>query len=1641
MKHRIIRAFGIILAAVIVLATTGTAQTACNVVYTISPQNTSAFGAAITIQNTGTTAWSSWSLTWAFANGQTVSSLWNGIESQSGANVTVANEPYNGSVAAGGNVSGVGFNGTWNGTTNAVPTSFAVNGTTCGVPISGFTLTPSATALSIALGASGTDTITVKDTGTFTGSVAFTASGMPTGVTASFSPTASATSSVLTLAVASTTVAGTYPITITGTSGTLTPVTTTVTLTVPPASGFTLTPSATALSIAQGSSGTDTITVKDTGTFTGSVSFTVTGMPTGVTASFSPTASATSSVLTLAVASTTVAGTYPITITGTSGTLTATTSISLTVTPVTGSFTLKPSAATLSIAQGASGTDTITVTDVSPFTGSVSFAASGMPAGVTAAFNPTSSTTSSVLTFTVAASTVAGTYPITIAGTSGTLSATTSISLTVTGLGSFSLSASPTSLTVAPGASGTDTITVKDVSPFAGSVTFAASGLPTGVTAAFSPASSTTSSVVTFTAASTAAAGLSTVTITGTSGTLTATTTIALTVGGGTGACQVIYTISPQNSTAFGAALTIENTSTTPLSSWTLTWTFANGQTVSSLWNGIETQSGANVTVKNESYNGSIPAGGSATGIGFNGTWNGSANAVPTNFAINGTACGGTSPGSFTLKPSAATLSVAPGASGTDTITVTDVSPFTGSVAFAASGMPTGVTATFAPTSSTTSSVLTLTVASTTVAGTYPITITGTSGTLTPVTTSVSLTVSGSGSFTLKPSATTLSVAPGASGTDTITVTDVSPFTGTVAFTATGMPTGVTATFAPTSSTTSSVLTFAVASTTLAGSYPITITGTSGTLTPVTTSITLTVTGTPNFTLSASPASLTVALGGTGTSTITVGDENGFAGSVTFAASGLPTGVTAAFVPTSSATSSVVTFTAATTAAAGSSTITITGTSGTLTPVTTTIALKVGTGYTTFQQHFVDLYTDIHTSSNGYFGTATSGDQIPYHSVETLMGEAPDYGHETSSETYSYWIWLETLYGGLTANWTGLQTAWTSMQDNMIPSATLQPTNSGYNASAPATYAPEHPLPSAYPSVLTSSVSVGTDPLASQLSATYGNDNMYSMHWIIDTDNFYGFGQQEDGVTKPSCMNTFQRGANESVWLTVPQPCWDALKYGSASNGYLDLFTAPSPYTAQWKYTDAPDADARTVQVMYWAEQYANAQGGSSIVTGLLPKAAELGDYLRYSFFDKYFKAIGCTGASASATSCPAGSGYNSAHYLLGWYFAWGGALPADGSWAWRIGDGTTHFGYQNPVAAYALSKDAGISGKLPAQSVTDWTTSLERQLEFYRWLQSDEGAIAGGATNSWEGSYSPTPTGDSTFYNMAYDWEPVYHNPPSNQWFGMQVWSMERLAEYYYITGDSKAAIVLNSWIPWVEKVTTVNSNGTFTLPGSLCWDNSPGQSDTTNPWNDSTCGLVDSSTANAPATNWSATTQDWTTVPLNPNLHVRVTGTATDIGEAGSLAKALAYYSAAVGKYVTVGTPDATSAALAKSLLTGIWTNYRDTIGISVAETRGDYCTSTTSSSTEGGTTLNGGFGATVYVPSDWVPGTMPAGEDVTVSPQPTFLSLRPKYTEDPSYPLVQSGCAAGGAGPTFNYHRFWAQVDIASAYFVYANLFPGN
>jgi Abnormal spindle-like microcephaly-assoc'd, ASPM-SPD-2-Hydin len=98
--------------------------------------------------------------------------------------------------------------------------------------------------------------------------------------------------------------------------------------------------------------------------------------------------------------------------------------------------------------------------------------------------------------------------------------------------------------------------------------------------------------------------------------------------------------------------------------------------------------------------------------------------------------------------------------------------------------------------------------------------------------------------------------------------------------------------------------------------------------------------GSPNFTLTAVPNTLTISQGNQGTSTITVVPSNGFSGSVTLSASGMPSGVTAGFVPNPTTSTSTLTLTASATAATGNSTVTITGTSGSLT-ATTTVTLTV----------------------------------------------------------------------------------------------------------------------------------------------------------------------------------------------------------------------------------------------------------------------------------------------------------------------------------------------------------------------------------------------------------------------------------------------------------------------------------------------------------------------------------------------------------------------------------------------------------------------------------------------------------------------------------------------------------------------------
>jgi hypothetical protein len=300
-----------------------------------------------------------------------------------------------------------------------------------------------------------------------------------------------------------------------------------------PAGDFSLSATPSSQTVVQGNGTTFTATVSAVNGFGGTVSFNASGLPAGAAASFNPTSrtSSGSSTMTVTTSTSTLAGTYRITITGTSGSLSHSTTVSLTVNAAgQANYSLSASPSSLTITQGNSGTSTITVTPQNGFTGSVSLSASGLPSGVTPSFIPSSTTSTSTLTLTASSTATTGSVTVTITGTSGGLTHTTTIALTVNAGPNFSLSASPNSLSVARGSTGTSTITINPTNSFNGSVSFSASNLPTGVTAAFSPNPSTSNSTVTLTVSSSATTGTFSVRVRGRSGSLSHSVRISLTV-------------------------------------------------------------------------------------------------------------------------------------------------------------------------------------------------------------------------------------------------------------------------------------------------------------------------------------------------------------------------------------------------------------------------------------------------------------------------------------------------------------------------------------------------------------------------------------------------------------------------------------------------------------------------------------------------------------------------------------------------------------------------------------------------------------------------------------------------------------------------------------------------------------------------------------------------------------------------------------------------------------------------------------------------------------------------------------------------------------------------------------------------------
>src|SRR5579859_1491156 len=307
----------------------------------------------------------------------------------------------------------------------------------------------------------------------------------------------------------------------------------------------------------------------------------------------------------------------------------------------------------------------------------------------------------------------------------------------------------------------------------------------------------------------------------------------------------------------------------------------------------------------------------------------------------------------FSISATPSSQTVAQGASTNYSVTVATLSGTPETISFSVSGLPSGASASFNPTSVSNSGSSTLNVltSSSTPAGTYTLTITGASNT-TAHSTTVSLTVNAPSDFSISAAPSSQTVTAGGSTSYTTSVSAINGFTGTVSLSVSGAPTGVTCGFNPTSisgGSGSATLTCATVITASTGTVTLTITGTSGGLTHSTTvSLTVNPPPPPDFSLSATPGTQTVTVGGSTSYTASVTPLNGFSGTVSLSVSGLPSGATGTLNPTSTSNgsgSSTLSISTTTTATTGSFTLTITGTSGGLTHSTTvTLTINPSTG-------------------------------------------------------------------------------------------------------------------------------------------------------------------------------------------------------------------------------------------------------------------------------------------------------------------------------------------------------------------------------------------------------------------------------------------------------------------------------------------------------------------------------------------------------------------------------------------------------------------------------------------------------------------------------------------------------------------------
>jgi uncharacterized membrane protein len=358
----------------------------------------------------------------------------------------------------------------------------------------GFALTTTNTALSINQGASMQLSVAVTHTGSFNSAVTLLLSGLPLGITGTFAPAQFAApgdgASLLTLQIAGYAPPGKYTISVVGVGGVLRN-TLPLTVTVNAAPTFDFAADLAAPTIYAGQApGQVNLTVKNlTGNFNSAVTFSVAGLPSGVTATFAPAALAApgsgTSILSLTAAGSATPGQYRFAVSATGGGVVRYANLLLTVIGPP-SFALKTDVTSLALVAGATFNTAVGIVPQNGFNSPITWTVGTLPVGITVSFssntigNANNGVTMMVQT---ASSLPAANYSIAISGTSGAASSTVAIALSI---GSIQVGVGSPALTVARGGRVSTPITVTATN-FAGNVLFSMTGLPGGVDYTLAP--------------------------------------------------------------------------------------------------------------------------------------------------------------------------------------------------------------------------------------------------------------------------------------------------------------------------------------------------------------------------------------------------------------------------------------------------------------------------------------------------------------------------------------------------------------------------------------------------------------------------------------------------------------------------------------------------------------------------------------------------------------------------------------------------------------------------------------------------------------------------------------------------------------------------------------------------------------------------------------------------------------------------------------------------------------------------------------------------------------------------------------------------------------------------------------------------